>query len=291
MKANSLSLQNTEIKAPVMRYFGGKYRIADWIIGFFPEHRCYVEPFGGAASVLMNKPRSYAEVYNDLSKDLVNVFQVLRNPDQAQRLIEVCRLTPYAREEFELSYESTEDPVERARRTLFRAQAAFGSSGLARSRTGFRIDSERRYKLSSHVWESYPSNIASFCSRLSGVIIENRPAADVITKHDGPDTLFYVDPPYMHSTRVMRNARYDFEMTEDDHVELLQVLERVEGMVAISGYSNPLYEDFLKDWEMHSKPARASGHRGTVLRTEVLWLNPQAAEQRGQITMFEKGLS
>lgn len=277
-----------QVTAPVMRYFGGKFRMAPWVLSFFPEHRCYVEPFGGAGSILMQKERTYAEVYNDLSKDVVNVFRVLRDPELSQRLIELCRLTPYAREEFELTYEPTDDSVEQARRTLFRAQAAFGSSGTARSRTGFRIDSERRYKLSSYVWEAYPSNIASFCKRLSGVIIENRPAIDVINQHDGPETLFYVDPPYMHGTRVMRNARYDYEMTDQQHVDLLERLNQVKGMVILSGYPNPLYDELLNGWDLHTKSARASGHRGTVNRTEAIWLNKAAAGRQKQISMFHR---
>lgn len=282
-------IQDTNpVTTPVMRYFGGKFRIAPWLIGFFPAHRCYVEPFGGAASVLMQKPRSYAEVYNDLSQDVVNVFRVLRDPDLAGQLVVLCRLTPFSRDEFELSFERADDPVEQARRTLFRAQSAFGSSGTARSRTGFRSNSTRDYQLSSHVWERYPANIASFCQRLSGVIVENRPALDIIEQHDSPDTLFYVDPPYLHSTRVMRNARYDFEMSEAQHVELLQALNEVEGMVVLSGYPNPVYEGLLEGWEIHTREARASGHRGTVHRTEAIWLNPQATGSQVQIPMFER---
>lgn len=274
------------IDSPVMRYFGGKFRLADWIASFFPPHRCYVEPFGGAASVMMTKPKSYAEVYNDLDQDIVNVFRVLRDPDLSARLIEVCRLTPFARAEFDLSYEPSEDPVEQARRTLFRAQSAFGSSGTAKSRTGFRSDSRREYQLSSHVWEQYPANIAAFCDRLSGVIIENRPALQVIEKHDGDDVLFYVDPPYMHSTRVMRNSRYQHEMAEEDHIELLKLLNTLKGMVVLSGYPSPIYQEHLKGWQLHTRESRASGHRGTVKRIEAVWLNPAAEAQQKQIRMF-----
>lgn len=272
--------------SPVMRYFGGKFRIADWVASFFPPHRCYVEPFGGAASVLMTKPRSYAEVYNDLDKDIVNVFEVLRDPEQSERLVEMCRLTPFARDEFELSYEPSDDPVEQARRTLFRAQSAFGSSGTAKSRTGFRSDSRREWQLSSHVWERYPANIASFCQRLSGVIVENRPALKIIDQHDGTDVLFYVDPPYMHETRVMRNSRYQHELSEDEHIELLQALNQVKGMVVLSGYPSPVYEKHLEGWQLHTREARASGHRGTVKRTEAVWLNPAAEAQQLQMRMF-----
>lgn len=276
------------VTTPVMRYFGGKFRIAPWLINFFPAHRCYVEPFGGAASVLMQKPRSYAEVYNDLSQDVVNVFRVLRDPDLAGQLVELCRLTPYSRDEFELSFEQADDPVEQARRTLFRSQAAFSNSGATRSRTGFRSNTTRDYQLSSHTWEKYPSRISSFCKRLSGVIIENRPALDVIAQHDSPDTLFYVDPPYLHSTRIMRNDRYDFEMIEEQHIELLQALNQVKGMVVLSGYPNPIYDGHLEGWELHTRETAASGQRGTVHRTEAIWLNPQATGEQVQIPMFER---
>jgi len=106
---------------PVLRYHGGKWRLASWIISHFPPHRVYVEPFGGAASVLLRKPRSYAEVYNDMDGEIVNVFRVLRDPARARELERVLRLTPFAREEFELSYIRDEDPIEQARRTIVRA--------------------------------------------------------------------------------------------------------------------------------------------------------------------------
>src|SRR3990167_11343170 len=102
---------------PVMRYHGGKWRLAPWVIEHFPEHRVYTEAFGGGASVLMRKPRSYAEVYNDLDGEIVNVFRVLRDPSQARELERLLRLTPFARSEFETSYITDGDPLEQARRT------------------------------------------------------------------------------------------------------------------------------------------------------------------------------
>lgn len=116
-------------RQPLARYHGGKWILAKWILSFVPEHRIYVEPYGGAASVLLRKPRSYAEVYNDLDGEWVNVFRVLRNPSHARELVRQAYYTPYSREEFETSYLASGDPVEQARRTLFRSAAGFSTAG------------------------------------------------------------------------------------------------------------------------------------------------------------------
>ena len=95
----------SKIRHPAIRYHGGKFRLASWIIGHFPEHRCYVEPFGGAASVLLRKKLSEAEVYNGIDGDVVNLFRVLRDPKKSQALIDACALSPYSRAEFQCAYE------------------------------------------------------------------------------------------------------------------------------------------------------------------------------------------
>lgn len=100
------------VTRPVLRYHGGKWRLAPWIIQHFPPHRTYVEPYGGAASVLMRKPRSYAEVYNDLDGEVCSLFRVLREPASAVELRRLVALTPFARDEFALSYVPSPDPIE-----------------------------------------------------------------------------------------------------------------------------------------------------------------------------------
>ncbi|WP_426106416.1 DNA adenine methylase, partial [Massilia sp. TSP1-1-2] len=127
---------------PVLRYHGGKFRLAQWIMGFFPEHTCYVEPFGGAAGVLIQKERVYAEVYNDLDSEVASFFAILRDPEQRRRLIEAVVFTPYARDEFELAWMPVADPLENARRLCVRAQMGFGSAGATKGTTGFRIDTK-----------------------------------------------------------------------------------------------------------------------------------------------------
>lgn len=239
---------------PVLRYHGGKWRLAPWILSHFPPHRVYVEPFGGAASVLMQKPRSYAEVYNDLDGELVNLFRVLRDPEAAADLERVVRLTPFAREEFEGAYQESEDSVEAARRLLLRAAAGFGSAAACRSqRTGFRGNVTRSGTTPAADWARYPDLIAGFTERLAGVVVEHRPAVAVMETYDGPGTLHYVDPPYPHGTRHFKERPtgqvYQHEMTDDDHRDLAAALHRLRGMVVLSGYACDLYDrELFRGW-------------------------------------------
>ena len=135
-------MMNTKAKRPMLRYHGGKWRLAPWIISVFPEHRIYVEPYGGGASVLLRKARSYAEVYNDLDGEVVNVFRVVR--DHGPCLKEKLYYTPFSRDEFKRSYEETDDPIERARRTIARSFMGFGSNAVTAKNgmTGFDRDWE-----------------------------------------------------------------------------------------------------------------------------------------------------
>ena len=266
------------LNRPVLRYHGGKWKLAPWIISNFPPHQIYVESFGGAASVLMRKPRSYAEVYNDKWGDVVNVFRVLRDHAQAAELERMLYLTPFARDEFEqtgdLALGGISDPVELARRTILRSFAGFGSAATnAKYSTGFRANSNRSGTTPAHDWAHYPENLRAFTARLLGVVIENRSALDVMEQHDSPETLHYVDPPYLQSTRNMQrgNATYAEDMTLKDHRELLKFLHGLRGMVIVSGYPSELYDKALSGWTRIERSAMADGARK---RTEVLWLSP-----------------
>ena len=240
-----LNASTSRPQRPVIRYPGGKWRQAPGIIALFPPHRCYVEPFGGAGSVLLRKPRAYAEIINDLNDEIVALYRVLRDPDQASELERRLRLTPFARSEFAAAYTPSGDPIETARRLIVRAAMSFGSNGqVAKEATGFRACSTRPGSTPAHDWASYPDVIARFTARLSGVVIESRPAIQVMEAHDAPDTLHYVDPPYLTETRGERGSKLygRFEMTAEQHEELAECLR-------------------------------------SLPRTEVLWLNPQACNQ------------
>ncbi|MGL2989793.1 DNA adenine methylase [Acinetobacter nosocomialis] len=267
---------------PLIRYHGGKFRLAPWVLSHFPSHTCYTEAFGGAAGVLLQKPRAYAEVYNDLDGEIVNLFRVLRNEEHRNKLIEQLVFTPYSRDDFQEAWEPCDDSIEKARRLIIRAQMGFGSAGASKGITGFRIDTKRAYGTAQALWVTYPNHLAIVGQRLSGVLIENRPAIQVLRDHDDLETLHYVDPPYVHDTRYSgaKTGRvYRHEMSDQDHEELLKVLLELEGKVIVSGYPSEIYNDYLAKWKRVDTSARISSGRGTDVRTECLWISPNAQHQ------------
>jgi DNA adenine methylase len=255
-----------------MRYHGGKWKLAPWIISYFPEHTVYIEPFGGAASVLLQKPRSYSEVYNDLNSDVVNVFRVLRDPMQAGRLCRLLELTPFSREEYGSLYERSEDPIEAARRFIARSTMGLGADSTNRN-NGFRYGLQNPKVSHAREWMNYPPHIEQFAKRLAGVVIENRPALQVISMFDHRNALFYMDPPYVHTTRsaTCKNA-YRHEMSDADHLELAKIAHQVKGMVIISGYRCELYDELYKDWLRVDRAAMAEFAKA---RIESLWISPR----------------
>ncbi len=295
----------------MLRYHGGKWRLATWVMTFFPPHRVYVEPYGGAASVLIQKPRVYAEIYNDLDGEIVNVFRVLQDPAGAARLEQLLRVTPFARKEFEgVAYTPSSDPVESARRTIMKSFMGFGSSAIhGRSRgmrtrasvwgtgsgecmtgfrtristhpdprtTGFRSNSNRSGTTPAHDWANWPDAIVGFVERLAGVVIECQDGLKVMATHDRPDSLHYVDPPYVRATRSKarkRKAEYRFEMTDDEHRLLATCLHGLQGCVVLSGYQSDLYAELYAGWERHDRQTLADGARK---RLESVWLSPRTS--------------
>lgn len=267
---------------PPCRYHGSKHTLGPKIIPRLPvDHDLYSESHAGMFNVLLLKKRSPIEVANDLSGDVVNFFRVLR--DSPDEFIRRVTLTPFALEEWRLSYEPTDDPIERARRFYGRAYMSIAGPTSSLTNPGFR----RQKKLSrsrngrstmtaaaktfadvEHLW--------TIADRLRGVTIECEDALVHMKRYDSPRTLFYVDPPYYPSTRVFgaRNA-YEHEMDEAAHETLLTTLNRLKAMVALSGYRCELYDDMLTEWTRTDWTVRVNGDGSAV---ESLWLNPAAEE-------------
>lgn len=269
-----------EVTRPVLRYFGGKWKLAPWIISHFPPHKAYVEPFGGAASVLMRKARSYAEVYNDLDGEVVNLFRILRDKEMASELERRMRMTPFARDEFNESYGTPSDDIDRARYMMVRAFMGFGSDGhnADAGKTGFRANSNRSGTTPAHDWANFPDQIMRFSERLYGVVIENRDALEVMSQQDSPETLHFVDPPYVHDTRGAKHS-YRFEMSDKDHERLCEFLIGLKGLVILCGYRHPIYDRL--GWETRERETHADGARE---RTEVIWMNESCARAQAQLT-------
>jgi len=276
-----------QISRPVMRYHGGKFRISEWVQSFFPAHKVYCEPFGGAASVLMTKNPSSREIYNDLDSEITNVFEVIRDsPEELARLI---HYTPYSRDEWLKSYEQTDDKIELARRTIFRSWSSFGSGGATKGTSGFRSYAKFGGDYAAKTWGSFGEEIEVFTDRLKNVVIENKCGIEVMKDHDSPETLFFVDPPYLHDTRCMRsgNKYYRHEMNDSQHQDLVSFVSGVSGFVILAGYESDMYNQLLgAGWEKRKKKARAQGFRGTTARTECVWLNPLLVSHVKQGELF-----
>jgi DNA adenine methylase len=234
----------------------------------------YVEPFGGAGSVLLRKPRSFCEVYNDIDDEVVNLFRVLRDREFCLRLCDLLELTPFSRREFENARGLDADPIERARRLVVRSFQAFGTSAANRKyKTGFRAASKQSGRPHARDWANLPECLWLVTERLRGVVIENRDGLEIIRQQDHAEALFYIDPPYLHNTRNENGKNYRFEFTMQDHLALAKIVHRATGRVILSGYESPLYADLYKNWRRDEKAVFASGRSGSVVRKEILWMN------------------
>ena len=241
-------------------------KISSWVISFFPRHKIYVEPFGGAAGVLLNKAPSPLEVYNDLNSDLVNFFRVLRDKEKAAELIRRLRLTPYAREEYDSFYPMPEgDDIERARALVCRADMGIGiRMAVSESRSGFAADCKKIRK-NAQVFVNHIEKMGEIAERFRSVVIEHKDALELIPRYDSPDTLWYLDPPY--------NCRYSFRYkAEIDQKAMLDAIKKVRGYVVLSGYGNALYADELAGWHMETRPHHNFTNRETK---ECLWISPR----------------
>jgi DNA adenine methylase len=273
---------NKEVRRPIGQFYGGKWLLAPWILSHMPPHRVYVELFGGGGSVLLRKPRSEREIYNDLDSDIVNVFRVLR--DYPGELARALDLTPYSREEYELACEPSVEPVERARRSMVRLGMAHSGAGsqydpfgeVVRSKPGFSTGDLRAGGSGPVAWENFNEALINIVDRVKGVTIEHRDALGLIPVWDSPGTVFYADPPYLSDTRKSKSV-YKHEMTEGQHVALARALCQTKGSVLVSGYDSPLYNDLYAGWEKHFKEAKTQGAGranplADVSRVEVLWV-------------------
>ena len=275
-------------------WYGGKFSHLAWLLPLLPKCRHYCEPFAGSAAVLLNRAPSPIETYNDLDGEVVNFFRVLR--DEKEKLVEAVGLTPFSREEFALAckLDAKLTPLERARRFYVRARQV--RTGLAQTATLGRwanCKNTSRAGMSGVIsrWLGAIEDLPHVAERLLRVQIENRPARDAIRLYDSPDTLFYCDPPYIHHTRGDAKA-YGYEMTNQQHAELANVLNRVRGKVALSNYQCALMDELYPSSKWHKIVSEArTNHATKGTRIEILWTNydPQLTvnKSNGEGFLFE----
>lgn len=262
-------------KSIAFGWYGGKFNHLNWLLPLLPETEHYCEPFGGSAAVLINRPPSPVETYNDLDGEVVNFFQVLR--DQKEELIQAIGLTPFSREELKKAINGKGEKlsdVERARRFFVRArQTRTGMAQVSRegrwahcllcSRSGMGAAVSR--------WLGSVEGLSEIAQRLLRVQIEHAPAAEVIKRYDSDKTLFYCDPPYPHETRGDSNM-YAFEMSDEEHTQLAELLRNVKGKVAVSSYDCKLMDELYAGWNKIEAPSKLA-HSVKKPRTEILWTN------------------
>jgi DNA adenine methylase len=249
-----------KIKHPFLDYFGGKFRLAPKVIAHFPEHKSYVEPMCGAASILFRKPRSTNEIINDKFDEVVNVMLCVR--EDSEKLKFLIQNTPFSRTEFYRAYEQSNDRWEQARRTVIKSWFGYGNSVGRKS--GFRTSLSKGGPVTGG-FLGFSNSLELYASRLRGVVIENRDYQQLLTQYDKPHTLFYIDPPYVLNTRTSGD-RYNFDWKNSDHEALVDQLMNIKGKVVLSGYDTPLYDRL--GWKKISFKAQTT--KGP--RVEVLWI-------------------
>ncbi len=258
---------------PPVKWHGGKRYLCHRIIERFPKHETYEEPFGGAASELLNKPPVPVEIYNDLDQRITRLFRVIRDHgDEFRRLLS---LTPYSEVEFGEAQKESENEIEQARRDFVRWRMSLGGRGGSFSFTLHRVRRGMADVVSGYL-SMIDEELPFIAERLRRVQIVSRPAVDVIRTWDSPTTLIYCDPPYLHETRHQGSRDvYGYEMKESEHRELAAVLRKCQGKIVLSSYPSPLYEELYRSWRTVTIDIanHAAGGKTKARKQEVLWLN------------------
>ena len=286
-------MPNGRLRSP-MWWFGGKGKMVKKLLPLIPQHKIYVEVFGGGASILFAKEPSPVEVYNDLNSDLVNFFRVLRDPQKFAEFHRLVSLTPYSREEYNFcrkTWESCEDDVERAYRWFVVARMSF-SGHFSNSWSFVVTKSSRGMAAGVSGWLSSIDMLPEIHGRMMRVQIDDDDFRMIIPRYDTPDTCFYMDPSYVPETRKSQDV-YKYEMTLQDHQDLVAMLLDVKGAVILSGYRHDVYTPLeLAGWTRHDFPTacwaagdtRYTGIQGKgaalemVPRIESVWLNQLATD-------------
>ncbi|QJX00255.1 DNA adenine methylase [Frigoriglobus tundricola] len=266
----------TATPAPPLKWHGGKHYLAARIVALMPPHTHYVEPFAGGLAVLLAKnPDGVSEVVNDRNRDLSNFWRVLQDADPFDRFRRAVEAVPFSEVEWTDAADRLADPDPVTRAVAFFVRCRQSLAARMRSFAPLtKIRTRRGMNGEASAWLSAVDGLAAVHARLRRVVVLERDALDVIRKEDGPDTLFYLDPPYLPRTRTAPDV-YAHEMTADAHRELLDAVKRVRGKVMLSGYRSALYDGALAGWARHDFELanHAAGGKAKRRVTECVWCN------------------
>lgn len=259
---------------PPVKWHGGKRYLASRIIGHFPPHRIYLEPFGGGASVLLNKPPVEVETYNDLDLRITRLFRVLR--DEGEKFAQKVSLIQYSQVEFEAAadYPPNASMLDMAVCDFVRWRQSFGGKGQSWSYTTGRARGGMAGDVNA--WWTAIEMLPQIIERLRRVQILCQPAFDAISRFDHEECLIYCDPPYVHNTRSKGGTNvYGVEMTDQDHTQLAALLTACKAKVVLSGYPSELYERLYNKWRKveFDIANHAAGGKTKARERECLWMN------------------
>lgn len=281
-----------------LKWHGGKNYLAARIVDLMPPRKTaanpdgwlhFVEPFAGSLAVLLaNDPEGISEVVNDLNGDLTNFWMVLRDDGLFTRFQRFCEATPFCETGWHDAMCVLHNPdlgagnagdghyeITRAwcffvacRQSLAGRMDSFAPLSRTRTRRGMNEQAS--------AWLNAVEGLPAVHARLKRVVILNRDALDVIRQQDGPQTLYYLDPPYLHETRAT-TGEYAHEMTEAQHRALLELLAGIQGKFLLSGYASPLYDSFATahGWKRHDfeLPNNAASGESKRRMVETIWCN------------------
>jgi DNA adenine methylase len=269
-------MSKTQVTNP-LKYHGGKHYLAKRIVQLMPPHTHYVEPFFGSGAVMFQKdPSGVSEVANDNLSTLTTLWEVLQNESMYERFVRLSEATPFSEQQWKQSEKRLrdEDPVVRAH--AFFVLNRLSRQGLMKDFATLSRNRVRR-KMNEQVssWLTAVEGLPQIHERLKRVVILNQDALQVIQRQDGNNTLFYLDPPYVTSTRVA-TAAYQHEMTDQDHTRLVDVILKCSGKVMLSGYPNAIYERLeYAGWDVFDFQVSkaSSSQKSKPKATERIWAN------------------
>jgi DNA adenine methylase len=274
------------IKPPI-KYIGGKHQLSPRLIELLPPHHTWVEAMAGSGAMTFNKPPSPVEIFNDIDQELGNFYRVLRNTRKFKRFQRLVALTPYSRQEFlSARHITSRNDVERARQWFVRVRQSF-SGGIYGGWSVDVTESRRKIAKGVYTWLNAIEGLPAVHERLRRMQVESRDFREIIPAYDSNDTLFYFDPPYIKSSRKWAGRLYTHEFTDADHVDLINLLLKIKGMVMISGYEHEIYHALdAAGWSRREYDVTCSSvgrTRGTGMkgegsckahrRTEIVWMN------------------